>query len=74
MANILFYLGERKHDMSEIKEKMAKVLNREKIIDAVEALRNRNYVVKEDEFYTINIERLLVRQETENYLFEDLSR
>lgn len=75
MANILFYLRERKHDISEIKEKMTKIINKEKIIEAIEKLQRRNYVTKEHEYYTIKIERLLVREkEGEDYLFKDLSK
>lgn len=74
MANILFYLRERKHDISEIKEKMTKIIDKKKITESLEKLQKRNYVTKEHEFYTINIERLLVREKKEDYLFKDLSK
>jgi|GEM_PF-5638076 len=38
-------------------------------VDAIKKLQTRKYIVKEHEFYTINIERLLVREEREPYLF-----
>lgn len=69
MANILFYLRERKHDLVQIEEKMVNIVDIKKIADAMEKLQMRKYVVKEHEFYTINIERLLVREEREPYLF-----
>lgn len=70
MANILFYLRERKHDLSEIKEKMVKIVEKDKIVSAIKNLQKHNYVVKEHEYYTINIERLLVREKGQSYLFE----
>ena len=69
MANILFYLRERKHDLLQIEEKMVNIIDKKKIVDAMKKLQTRKYVVKEHEFYTINIERLLVREEREPYLF-----
>ncbi|MBA7527241.1 Cardiolipin synthase [subsurface metagenome] len=72
MANILFYLRERKHDISEIQEKMADIINKQKIANAIEKLRKRKYIVKEHDFYTINIERLLVREERTNYSMGDM--
>lgn len=71
MANILFYLRERKHDINEIKEKMAEITDKQKIAKAMEKLRKQNYVVREREFYTINIERLLVREKS-NFSIGDL--
>lgn len=74
MANILFYLRERKHDLNEIEEKMIKIVKKDKIVSAIKNLQRYNYVAKEQEYYTINIERLLVREEGESYLFEDLKK
>ncbi len=71
MANILFYLRERKHDLSEIKEKMIGIVEKNKIISAIEKLQKHRYIAKEQEYYTINIERLLVREREEPYLFEN---
>ena len=71
MANILFYLRERKHDFDEIREKMVKIVDKKKIIDAIEKLQRQKYVTKEHEYYTINIERLLVREEQEPHLFKN---
>lgn len=72
MANILFYLRERKHDIGEIKEKMGKIIEKSKIDQAIDKLQKQNHVVKEHEYYTINIERLLVREEKSNYAGRDL--
>jgi len=70
MANILFYLRERKHDFDEIREKMVKIVDKKKITDAIQKLQRQKYVTKEHEYYTINIERLLVREEQEPHLFK----
>lgn len=72
MANILFYLRERKHDIGEIKEKMGKIIEKQKIDQAIDKLQKQNYVVREHEYYTINIERLLVREEKASYAGKDI--
>ncbi|MBE0433469.1 hypothetical protein IBX73_08395 [candidate division WOR-3 bacterium] len=51
---------------------MAKIIEKQKIVKAMENLQKQSYVVKEREFYTINIERLLVREDRTNYSVGDL--
>ncbi|MBZ9571957.1 phosphatidylserine/phosphatidylglycerophosphate/cardiolipin synthase family protein [Patescibacteria group bacterium] len=58
MALILNYLSERKHDFNELSEKLDPIIERAEIEPVLDILVSRNLIVKQGEFYKINVDAI----------------
>jgi phosphatidylserine/phosphatidylglycerophosphate/cardiolipin synthase-like enzyme len=60
MAIVLYHLTERKHEFRELNDKLNLILSKERLETIIEELLTRGLIVKDAEFFKINIEKLLV--------------
>lgn len=59
MAAILYHLTERKHELKELSEKLAPVSSSDKVSKSLDELIAEELIIKEDEFFKINLAELL---------------
>lgn len=59
MAIVLYYLQRREHKLEEISEKLENIVDKSKIGDAVNRLMLSGYVIKSEDVYRVNVEKLL---------------
>jgi hypothetical protein len=59
MAILLYYLQRHEHKFEEISEKLEDVVDRSKIRDAINRLMSLEYILKSEDVYRVNVEKLL---------------
>jgi len=59
MAILLYYLQRREHKFEEISEKLEDVVDKSKIRDAINRLMLLGYILKSEDVYRVNVEKLL---------------
>jgi len=59
MAILLYYLQRREHKFEEISEKLEEVVDKSKIRDAINRLMSLGYILKSEDVYRVNVEKLL---------------
>ena len=59
MAILLYYLQRREHKFEELSEKLANIVDKSKIRDAVNRLLLLGYILKSEDVYRVNVEKLL---------------
>jgi hypothetical protein len=59
MAIVLYYLQRREHKFEEILEKLGSIADKSNICDAVNRLLMSGYILKSEDLYRVNVERLL---------------
>ena len=59
MAIVLYHLTERKHEFRELNDKLNLILSKERLETIIAELLTRELIVKDAEFFKINLEKLL---------------
>jgi len=59
MAILLYYLQRREHKIEEISEKLEEIVDKSKIRDAINRLMSLGYILKSEDIYRVNVEKLL---------------
>jgi hypothetical protein len=59
MAIILYYLQRREHKFEEILEKLENIAEKSNVVDAVNRLLMSGYILKSQDVYRVNVQRLI---------------
>jgi hypothetical protein len=59
MAIVLYYLQRREHKLDEIVEKLENIADRHKVTEAVSRLQFLNFILKSEDIYRVNVEKIL---------------
>jgi DNA-binding MarR family transcriptional regulator len=59
MAILLYYLQRHEHKFAEISERMEGVVEKSDIRDAINRLMMLGYILKSEDVYRVNVEKLL---------------
>jgi len=59
MAILLYYLQRREHKLEDISEKLEGIVEKSDIRDAINRLMMSGYILKSEEVYRVNVEKLL---------------
>ncbi len=62
MAIVLYHLQRHEHKSEEIFEKLEGIIDRSEIRDAINRLLQLGYIIKREEAYRVNIEKLIQMQ------------